>query len=177
MRRDAQTHTTPFGWIAAAFMALAACEPTGPASLVSTDALDHAIGDVIGDPTTCVIIAERAPRKVIYTYGDRFNCIRGLPTCDRPGVSSARSAVAFADSVDGRGASCPSNADGSRRVGWAEGRITSRRGDWIYSAVIEGENALPGREMSARLAQAGNALCSMPSSSTSGICCSRRWSS
>ncbi len=154
MRPCARRHFTSLRPIAAALGVLAACGPTGPSRVMPTDALDHAVGDVVGDPTTCVMIAERATQKVIYTYGDRFNCLRGLPACDRPGLSSAKAAVALAETPDGRGASCPSDADGSRRVGWAEGRVASRRGDWIYSAVIEGENALPGREMSARLAQA-----------------------
>ena len=117
-------------------------------------ALDHAIGDVIGDPTTCVVIAERATRRIVYSYGERFNCVRGLPACDRPGVMTAENALALANTADGRGASCPSSADGTRRVGWAEARIASPRHDLIYSAVMEGERALPGREMMARLAAA-----------------------
>ena len=118
------------------------------------DALDHAIGDAIGDPTTCVVIAERATRKIVYRYGERFNCLRGLPACDRPGVISAENALALADTADGRGASCSSSADGTRRVGWAEARIAGPKRDLIYSAVMEGERALPGQEMMARLAEA-----------------------
>ena len=132
---------------------LAGCIPAkGPG--MPADALDQAIGGAIGDPTTCVIIADRATHKTVYTYGESSNCTRGLPACDRPGLSSARAALAFADTVDGRGASCPTTADGSRSVGWAEGRVVSTRGVWIYSAVMEGGTALPGQEMSARLAQA-----------------------
>jgi hypothetical protein len=36
-------------------------------------------------------------------------------------------------------------------VGWAEGRVKSARHDFIYSAVMEGQRALPGHEMAARL--------------------------
>jgi hypothetical protein len=140
---------------AVAVLAAAACSrPVPAASRLPSDALDHAIGDVVGDPATCVLVAERATRKVVYRYGDDFNCSRGLPACDRPGDLSAKAALALADSADGRGASCPSNADASRTVGWAEGRVASPGRDLIYSAVMEGQTALPGQEISARLAQA-----------------------
>ena len=140
---------------------LAACaRPVGSAAAgaLPGGALDHYIGDAIGDPTTCVVIADRATRKVLYRYGQLFNCVRGLPACDRPGVMSAENALALADTADGRGASCASSPDGTRRVGWAEGRITGGKRDLIYSAVMEGQRALPGQEMMARLAEAfGNA--------------------
>ncbi len=48
--------------------------------------LDALIGDYIGDPTTCVLIADRASGKVLYKYGANFNCVRALPACDRPGT-------------------------------------------------------------------------------------------
>lgn len=138
----------------AALSLLCACaKPSGrpAASGLPSDALDHAIGDVIGDPTTCVVIADRASRKILYSYGQRFNCVRGLPACDQPGAMSAEGALALADTPDGRGASCPSSPDGTRRVGWAEGKVASTKHDLIYSAVMEGERALPGQEMIARL--------------------------
>ncbi len=83
--------------------------------------------------------------------------MRGLPACDRPGVMSAcREALALAD-TPGRAAapSRPSTADhGTRRVGWAEGRVAGKKRDLVYSAVMEGQRALPGQEMSARLVEA-----------------------
>lgn len=138
----------------AAALGLAACAKPPVGGGLPSDALDQAIGASIGDPTTCVVIAERSSRKVLYTYGQRFNCVRGLPACDRPGYMTAQQALALADTADGRGASCPSNADQTRNVGWAEGRIASRKHDLIYSAVMEGDRALPGQEMIARLADA-----------------------
>jgi hypothetical protein len=117
-------------------------------------ALDQAIGQGIGDPTTCVLIAEKPGGKVLYQYGEIFNCVRGLPACDRPGVMSARQALALAGAAGGRATSCASNADGSRMVGWAEGPVGSRSPDLVYSAVMEGQKALPGHEMAARLADA-----------------------
>ncbi|HWA61975.1 MAG TPA: hypothetical protein VG939_11405 [Caulobacteraceae bacterium] len=125
----------------------------GGGSGLPSDALDAAIGRSIGDPTTCVLIANRADGKVLYQYGEGFNCERGLPACDRPGTLSARQALKLATSTsEGRMTSCNSDAAGDRSVGWAEGRITSSHNrDLVYSAVMEGERALPGREMAARL--------------------------
>jgi hypothetical protein len=132
----------------ACLLALAGCAPAGP-KLPATS-LDQAIADAIGDPTTCLIIADRATGHTLYTYNAGFNCTRGLPACDRPGYLSAKQALAFA--AAGREASCNSTPDGSRTVGWAEGKVnTTKGGDYIYSAVMEGERALPGHEMHARL--------------------------
>jgi hypothetical protein len=134
-------------------LGLAACSKA-PNGALPNDSLDRAIGASIGDPTTCVIIAQRSSHKVLYTYGQRFNCVRGMPACDRPGYLTARLALSLADTPDGRGASCPSNPDHSRNVGWAEGRVASKKNDLIYSAVMEGDRALPGQEMIARLSDA-----------------------
>ncbi|MGI8841005.1 MAG: hypothetical protein ACR2F8_09550 [Caulobacteraceae bacterium] len=149
------------GWTVWAMAALAlllvGCARPGDsagAGGLPSGALDHAVGDAIGDPTTCVVIAERAGGKILYRYGERFNCVRGLPACDRPGVLTAERALAVADTADGRGASCPTTADGTRRVGWAEGRIAGARRDLVFSAVMEGQRALPGQEMIARLTEA-----------------------
>jgi hypothetical protein len=133
-------------------LGLAACGKAPVSSGLPSDALDQAIGAAIGDPTTCVIIAERSSHKVLYTYGQRFNCVRGMPACDRPGYLSAQQALSLADTPDGRGASCPSNPDHSRNVGWAEGRIAGKKHDLIFSAAMEGDRALPGQEIIARLA-------------------------
>ncbi len=146
----------PSGRAAPALMlalALAACAKS-PGGGLPGDALDKAIGASIGDPTTCVVIAERSSHKILYAYGQRFNCVRGLPACDRPGYMTAQQALTLADTPDGRGASCPSNPEHSRNVGWAEGRIAGSKRDLIYSAVMEGDRALPGQEMMARLSDA-----------------------
>lgn len=133
---------------------LGGCSLRGAGSDLPGDALDHAIGGAIGDSATCVVIADAATGKSLYTYGKASNCSRKLPRCDGPDDLSADAALALADKPDDRGASCPSNDDGSRRVGWAEGRVKTKRGHWLYSAVMEGETALPGQEISSRLAQA-----------------------
>ncbi|HZZ89361.1 MAG TPA: hypothetical protein VFE13_13615 [Caulobacteraceae bacterium] len=113
--------------------------------------LDNQIAAAIGDPTTCVLLADRATGKVVYQYGVDFNCARGLPACDAPGTLNARSALQYATRPGGRFASCASLPDGSRMVGWAEAAAPSTKRDLIYSAVMEGQRALPGHEMNARL--------------------------
>lgn len=133
------------------FAVLAGCAKAPAASTLPEDALEAAIGQAIGDPTTCVLLADPATGKTLYRYGQLFNCQRGLAACDRPGTLSAQAALALADTPDGRRASCPSVADGSRSVGWAQGRITGGKRPLLYSAVIEGERALPGQEIAARL--------------------------
>lgn len=113
--------------------------------------LDTQIAAAIGDPTTCVLIADAASGKVLYRYGTDFNCSRGLPACDAPGQINAKTALQFAARPGGRFASCNSLPDGSRQVGWAEAPVQSATRKLVYSAVIEGQRALPGREMNARL--------------------------
>lgn len=127
----------------------AACARQDGAALPSTQ-LDQAIGTAIGDPTTCVLIADRATGKIRYRYGQLFNCVRGMPACDRPGFLNAKTGLKLA-AVPPRGESCPSSPQGTRRVGWAEGVIGGTSGTLIYSAVMEGDRALPGHEMNVRL--------------------------
>ena len=141
-------------WVAIA-ASLAACSPRGgggtaTGGLPSTQ-LDNQIATAIGDPTTCVLLADAATGKVLYRYGDDFNCSRGLPACDAAGLINAKTALKFAARPGGRFASCNSLPDGSRTVGWAEGPVQSTKHALIYSAVMEGQRALPGREMNARL--------------------------
>jgi hypothetical protein len=140
-------------WLCAVSMAAAALAGcSGPKrSGLPADALDHAVANAIGDPDTCLLLADGRSGRVLYRYGAPFNCIRGLPACDRPGFMSATQALALAGTAEGRRASCASNADGSRMVGWAEGKVASRTRDLVYSAMMEGQTALPGHEMNARL--------------------------
>ena len=132
-----------------AVLVLAGCGPREPR--LPNAALDQAIGASIGDPSTCVLIVDARTGKTVYSYNAGFDCVRGLPACDRPGYLNAKQALAFATLPGGRMKSCNSVPDGSRTVGWAEGRVKSSKHDFIYSAVMEGQRALPGREMAARL--------------------------
>jgi hypothetical protein len=130
---------------------LAACNRGPQEPALQTDVLTAQIETSIGDPNTCVLIVDRATGKTVYSYNDGFDCVRGLPACDRHGYLSARQALALAATPGGRETSCPSVPDGSRMVGWAEGKVPSSKHDFIYSAVMEGDRALPGHEMAARL--------------------------
>ncbi len=127
------------------------CSAPREGGALPVDSLDHAIADAIGDPATCVLLADATTGKILYRYGAQFNCVRGVPACDRPGFMSATQALSLAATPGGRGASCASQPDGSRTVGWAEGRATSRRRTLLYSAMMEGQTAMPGHEIAARL--------------------------
>jgi hypothetical protein len=141
--------------LAAAVLSGTACHPPQPKSpAFPSAALDQAIGRAIGDPATCVLIADRATGKTVYRYGTQFNCTRGVPACDRPGDLSATQALAFATLPEGRQVSCPSAPDGSRMAGWAAGRVPSKTRTLIFSALMEGEKAMPGREIASRLVDA-----------------------
>ncbi len=123
----------------------------GGAEKLPNDALDEAVAKAVGDPTTCLLIARASDRKVLYRYGDGFNCARGLPACDRPGLLSAEGALPLASDA-GRTKSCNSTPSGDRTVAWAEGKVKSAHGrDLIYSVMMEGQRTLPGIEMAARL--------------------------
>jgi hypothetical protein len=136
--------------LAAVVASLAACTPPSGQGLAKNE-LDTLVAQAIGDPSTCLLLADRATGQVVYQYGDAINCARPLPRCDGAGVMNARAALQLATEPGGRLQSCPSVPDGSRTVGWAEGRVQSTKRDLIYSAVMEGQNALPGHEISARL--------------------------
>jgi hypothetical protein len=137
-------------WLFAAALTLAACVPKADQGL-HAGKLDALIASAIGDPTTCVLLADAKTGQVVYRYGEDFNCVRALPACDSPGSTSARAALPFAARPGGRMASCASLADGSRTVGWAEGHVASAKRDLNFSAVMEGQRALPGHEINARL--------------------------
>jgi hypothetical protein len=128
---------------------LASCQAPPSGRGLDHDALDEAIATAIGDPDTCVLLADRATRKVVYRYGEHMTCAKALPACDRPGVLTAGDALAFAE--QGRTISCASNPEVTRGVSWAEGRVKSAKRDLIYSAVMEGTRALPGMEVATRL--------------------------
>ena len=133
---------------------LCACAPKsapGQGQGLDTSALDNQIAAAIGDPSTCVLLADGQTGNVVYRYGTDFNCARTMPACDVAGVMNAKTGLQYAKRPDGRMASCASVPDGSRQVGWAAGRVQSTKRDLIFSAAMEGERALPGHEMNARL--------------------------
>ncbi len=129
---------------------LGACTPKSAQGL-ETSQLDNQVAAAIGDPSTCLLLADAKTGQMVYRYGTDFNCARTLPACDFSGVLNAKAALQYAARPGGRMASCSSVPDGSRQVGWAEGRVQSTKRDLDYSAVMEGERALPGHEINARL--------------------------
>ena len=62
----------------AAALVLAACGPRSGQGL-RTNQLDTQIAAAIGDPSTCVLLADARTGQVVYRYGDDFNCVRALP--------------------------------------------------------------------------------------------------
>jgi len=152
--RPATAVAAPLAAALAAFSlltSLCACTPKSGQNLPQ-NRLDALVAQAIGDPSTCLLLADAKTGAVVYRYGDEQTCARPLPECDAQGVMNAKAALQFATRPGGRMQSCASVADGSRTVGWAEGRVQSATGrDLVYSAVMEGQNALPGHEINARL--------------------------
>jgi hypothetical protein len=140
--------TAPFLALAAV-IGLAACGPRLPQG-VTAEKLDAAIVRAIGDPTTCVLIAEAKSGERVYRYNDNAACRAKLPSCEGP---DTRDAGALLDATvrDGRERrlSCNTAADASRGVGWAAGPVQGR--PYVYAAVMEGDRAFPGLMMADRL--------------------------
>lgn len=119
---------------------LSACAPRGGG--LPADALDEGIARAIGDPATCVVIAEKATGKILYRYNDYSSCARQLPACDRPGVLTLEDTLKIAADAP-RTTSCSSMPDNSRAVSWAAGPVPGPRG-LVYAAYMEGTRNLPG---------------------------------
>ena len=128
---------------------LAACTPSGAPPGVDRDQLDEAISKAIGDPNSCVLIANSKGR-VVYQYNTATACGNEWPACDHPGETRVK-ALLDATTKDGkqRELSCDTQPDGSRGVGWASGPIPGK--PLVYAAVMEGDRAFPGRMMAERL--------------------------
>lgn len=136
-----------------AALALSACSPKAPEG-VDKATLDAAVSKAIGDPTTCLLIAERDSGRVVYRYNTHTMCDRELPSCD-VGPKTRKVADLLALTVkdgDTRTLSCDSAEDASRGVGWAAGPVAGK--PLVYAAVMEGERAFPGRMMAERLSGA-----------------------
>lgn len=56
--------------------------------------------------------------------------------------------------MSGKTGTCSSFADGSRNVGWWVGRLYSPERDLVFAVSMEGQNALPGRELQTRVKSA-----------------------
>ena len=135
--------------LALAALALASCAPGAPKG-VDKAKLDEAVSDAIGDPASCLLIAERATGKVVYRYNTATVCARQLPSCEGP--TAWRLKDLLAQTVkDGqpRALSCNTTADASRGVSWASGVLPQK--GLVYAAVMEGNRGFPGRMMADRI--------------------------
>lgn len=135
--------------LAAAAGLLAACSPSAPKG-VDKDRLDEAVSRAIGDPASCLLIAETPGGRTVYRYNTHTACGRALPACDAAGTRKLDDLLK-ATVKDGqpRQLSCNSAADASRGVSWASGVIPGK--GLAYAAMMEGDRAFPGRMMAERL--------------------------
>jgi hypothetical protein len=143
-----------FAALALAAGALCACGPSAPKG-VDKEKLDEAVSKAIGDPASCLLIAEQASGRLVYRYNSHIACDRELPACDAKGMRSIDQLLA-ATRKDGqpRQLSCYSTADASRGVGWASGVLpgpTPGKEPLVYAAMMEGDRSFPGRMMAERL--------------------------
>ena len=137
-----------------AVLMLAACSPGAPKG-VDKDTLDAAISRAIGDPASCLLIAEQDSGKLVYRYNTHTACARALPSCvESAPAPQTVDQLLKATLKDGqtRAMSCSSTADASRGVGWASGPIPGK--GLVYAAMMEGDRAFPGRMMADRLSRA-----------------------
>jgi hypothetical protein len=132
-------------------LALAACSPSAPPG-VDRAALDEQVSRAIGDPNSCLLIAQADSGKLYYRYNSHTACDREFPSCEGGGQAKTKLAQLLERTVHTRAAvqlSCDSEPDGSRGVGWAAGPIAGT--DLVYAAMMEGDRAFPGRMMAERL--------------------------
>ena len=141
--------------LALAALTLSACSPKLPEG-VDEARLSEAVGRAIGGPNTCVMLADKAG-KVVWKAGGYITCARILPTCAGP-TATAQAVLEGAAGRPARFVSCPTGTGGVNTVGWAMGLVPVGEGrpdrGLSYVAVMEGERALPGREVQERVERA-----------------------
>ena len=135
---------------------LAGCSPKLPDG-VDESALTAAVGRAIGSPSTCVLIAD-AGGKLVWRGGGYVTCSRNLPACAGGADVTAEAVLKTALGKPARFISCPTSANAATTVGWAMGPVPTGEGrpsrNLTYVAVMEGERALPGREVQDRVERA-----------------------
>lgn len=138
----------------AATLLLTACSQPAPGG-VDVDVLNNAVASAVGDPATCVILAEKDTGKVVYRLGEPRICRREFSDCrNPPSLLSADKLIQLAVKGDERAESCDIQ-NGEDHVAWASGPVAAspgaKHGPLVYAVNMEGVNALPGREIKARL--------------------------
>lgn len=109
---------------------------------VDKEALITNVGAAIGDPATCVVLAEAGTGKVLWRSSNMTVCTVERQACTRPGTTTV---LAVAEQA----AKGSAIVTGCESVSWAAGP-TAREGV-VFAAVMYGERALPGREIALRL--------------------------
>ncbi|WP_297506766.1 hypothetical protein [uncultured Caulobacter sp.] len=141
--------------VAFAAAGLAACSAKLPEG-VDEDALAQAVGRQIGSPSTCVMIAD-AQGRLAWRAGGYITCARELPSCEG-GQTTAEAVLKANLGKPARFLSCASPAAAANTVGWAVGPVPTSPGkpgrQLTYVAVMEGDKALPGREIGERVERA-----------------------
>lgn len=136
----------------AAILALLALSACSPAALkgINTAKLDDNISRSIGDPNTCVLVAEAGSGKIVHQYNTHAACRADWPSCEAAAPRSARDLIKIvAKDSQTRTLSCDTRADGSRGVAWATGPVAGR--PLVYVAVMEGDRVFPGRMIAERM--------------------------
>ena len=117
----------------AVLMMLAACAPKGPEG-VDPDILAQAVGQSVGDPGTCVVLAERETGNIVWKSAKSYVCARTLPSC----VTSAERSVEDLAKEAAKGGVLMT---GCSNVTWAAG--PTRRENLVFAAVLSRELGLP----------------------------------
>ena len=120
---------------------LAACGRSLPKS-VNQDALEQSIAMSMGDLNTCVVLADRATGKIAWSTGLKAACRAKYRACTSDKMVDVKDLAKQA----GGGLTVTTGCD---LVSWAAG--PAGKSTYAYAAVMAGERALPGREMSLRL--------------------------
>ena len=135
---------------------LAGCSPKLPEGIDEVRLTDG-VGRAIGSDSTCVLLAN-AKGKVVWRGGGYITCARNLPSCAGGPPVIAEAVLKEALGKPARFASCPTGTGGANTVGWAMGPVPTGEGkparNLTYVAVMEGERALPGREVQERVERA-----------------------
>ncbi len=123
-------------------LSLAACSPGAPPGRRQRRCWTQAVGKAVGDPSTCVLIAQRSASSSTATTPTRpaaASCRPAAAAGPDPGRAPGKAPTQGPDAPP----AAPAIADGSRRVGWASGPIAGH--DLVYAAVMEGDRrSCPG---------------------------------
>ena len=87
---------------AALALALSACSPGAPPG-VDRDQLDAAVSRAIGDPNSCLLIAQAGSGKLYYRYNTHTACDREAPSSRRVRRSSSAATANPTDPVASAG--------------------------------------------------------------------------